>query len=79
MKIEGHYEALQAAKAWGFKVSEGVRKVRSLAEIYEFINYWDTARKALPVATDGIVLKVNSLRHAGRGVCNGHPLSAHSL
>lgn len=62
VNIEGHYEALQAAKAWGFKVSEGVRKVRSLAEIYEFINYWDTARKALPVATDGIVLKVNSLR-----------------
>ncbi len=62
VNIEGHYEALQAAKTWGFKVSEGVRKVRSLAEIYEFINYWDTARKALPVATDGIVLKVNSLR-----------------
>ena len=62
VNIEGHYEALQAAKAWGFKVSEGVRKVRSLAEIYEFINYWDTARKSLPVATDGIVLKVNSLR-----------------
>lgn len=62
VNIEGHYEALQAAKAWGFKVSEGVRKVRSLADIYEFINYWDTARKALPVATDGIVLKVNSLR-----------------
>lgn len=62
VNIEGHYEALQAAKAWGFKISEGVRKVRSLAEIYEFINYWDTARKALPVATDGIVLKVNSLR-----------------
>ena len=62
VNIEGHYEALQAAKAWGFKVCEGVRKVRSLAEIYEFINYWDTARKALPVATDGIVLKVNSLR-----------------
>lgn len=62
VSAEGHYEALQAAKAWGFKVSEGVRKVRSLAEIYEFINYWDTARKALPVATDGIVLKVNSLR-----------------
>ena len=62
VNIEGHYEALQAAKAWGFKVSEGVRKVRSLAEIYEFINYWDTARKAQPVATDGIVLKVNSLR-----------------
>lgn len=62
VNIEGHYEALQAAKTWGFKVSEGVRKVRSLVEIYEFINYWDTARKALPVATDGIVLKVNSLR-----------------
>ena len=50
------------ARAWGFKISDGMRKVRTLQEIYDFINYWDTERKNLPVATDGIVLKVNSLR-----------------
>lgn len=59
---EGHYESLEKAKAWGFKTSEGMKKMRSLEEIYAFINHWDTARKALPVATDGIVLKVNSFR-----------------
>lgn len=59
---EGHYESLEKAKAWGFKTSEGLMKMRSLEEIYAFINHWDTARKALPVATDGIVLKVNSFR-----------------
>lgn len=59
---DGHYENLMRAKAWGFKISEGMRKVKTLQEIYDFINYWDTERKNLPVATDGIVLKVNSLR-----------------
>lgn len=59
---EGHYESLEKAKAWGFKTSEGMKKMRSLEEIYAFINHWDSARKALPVATDGIVLKVNSFR-----------------
>lgn len=59
---DGHYENLTKAKAWGFKISEGMRKVKTLQEIYDFINYWDTERKNLPVATDGIVLKVNSLR-----------------
>lgn len=59
---DGHYENLTKAKAWGFKISEGMRKVKTLQEIYDFINYWDTKRKNLPVATDGIVLKVNSLR-----------------
>lgn len=59
---DGHYENLTRAKAWGFKISEGMRKVKTLQEIYDFINYWDTERKNLPVATDGIVLKVNSLR-----------------
>ena len=59
---DGHYENLEAARRWGFKISEGMRKVRTLNEIYEFINYWDTERKNLPVATDGIVLKVNSQR-----------------
>lgn len=59
---EGHYENLQAAARWGFKISEGMKKVKTLQEIFEYINYWDTERKNLPVATDGIVLKVNSLR-----------------
>jgi len=62
LPAEGHYENLEVARQWGFKISEGMRKVTTLAEIYDFINYWDTARKQLPVATDGIVLKVNSLR-----------------
>ena len=59
---DGHYENLKTAEAWGFKVSEGIRKANSLEQIYEFINHWDIARHDLPVATDGIVLKVNSLR-----------------
>lgn len=59
---DDHYENLKTAEAWGFKVSEGIRKANSLEQIYEFINHWDTARHDLPVATDGIVLKVNSLR-----------------
>ncbi len=59
---DGHYENLQEAAGWGFKVSGHMRKVRTLQEIFDFINYWDTERKNLPVATDGIVLKVNSQR-----------------
>ena len=57
-----HYENLQKAKGWGFKISEGMKKCKSIDEILEYINYWDKERKNLPVATDGIVLKVNSLR-----------------
>ena len=57
-----HYENLETAATWGFKISEGMKKVKKLQEIYDYINYWDTERKNLPVATDGIVLKVNSLR-----------------
>ncbi len=59
---DGHYENLQEAEKWGFKISHITRKVRTLQEIFDFINYWDVERKNLPVATDGIVLKVNSLR-----------------
>ena len=58
----GHYENLEKASQWGFKISKGMKKAHSLDEIYDFIDYWDTERKNLPVATDGIVLKVNSLR-----------------
>ncbi len=57
-----HYDNLQKAREWGFKISEGMRLCHSISDVEEFINYWDTERKNLPVATDGIVLKVNSLR-----------------
>ena len=59
---DGHYENLQVARQWGFKVSDTMRKCKTLQEIFEFIRYWDTERKNLPVATDGIVLKINSVR-----------------
>ena len=62
LPAEGHYENLEAARQWGFKISEGMKKARTVDEVFDFINYWDTERKNLPVATDGIVLKVNSLR-----------------
>lgn len=58
---EGHYQNLEAARNWGFKVSREMKLANTLEEIFEFIDYWDTERKNLPVATDGIVLKVNSL------------------
>ncbi len=58
----GHYENMAAAHSWGFKVSENMRKCKSTDEVMDFIRYWDTARNDLPVATDGIVLKFNSLR-----------------
>ena len=54
-----HWEALESARRWGFKVSEHARICRSAQEIAEFIAYWDTARKELPYPTDGIVIKVN--------------------
>ena len=60
--VEGHYEGLEKARAWGFKISEGMKKVNTLQGIYDYIAYWDKERYNLPVATDGIVLKVNSIR-----------------
>lgn len=62
LPADGHYENLMEASRWGFKISQGMKKVKTLEEIYEYIRYWDAERKNLPVATDGIVLKVNSLR-----------------
>ena len=62
LPAEGHYENLEAARRWGFKISEGMRLARTVDEVFDFINYWDQERRNLPVATDGIVLKVNSLR-----------------
>lgn len=62
LPFDGHYENLQEAAKWGFKISDLMRKCQTLQEIFDFINYWDIERKNLPVATDGIVLKVNSLK-----------------
>lgn len=57
-----HYANMKMAAGWGFKVSEHTKLVHSLEDIYDFIDYWDIERKNLPVATDGIVLKVDSLK-----------------
>lgn len=56
-----HYDRLQTAKAWGFPISDAVRVCHGIDEVMAFINYWDTERKNLPVATDGVVLKVNNI------------------
>ena len=66
LPTDGHYENLQEAARWGFKISQGMKKVKTLEEIFSYIDYWDPERKNLPVATDGIVLKVNSLRQQQR-------------
>lgn len=66
LPTDGHYENLQEAARWGFKISQGMKKVKTQEEIFAYIDYWDTERKNLPVATDGIVLKVNSLRQQQR-------------
>lgn len=59
---DNHYENLRVARTWGFKVPDVMRECHSLRDILDYIAYWDGERKNLPVATDGIVLKVNSLR-----------------
>ena len=61
LPTDGHYENLEKAREWGFKVSDTMRKCKTLDEIIAFIDKWDVERKNLPVATDGIVLKVNSI------------------
>ena len=62
LPCDGHYENMMEAAKWGFKVSDHMKKSTTIEEVLDYINYWDTERKNLPVATDGIVLKVNSLR-----------------
>ncbi len=56
-----HYDNIQNAKQWGFKISDAIRRCKNLDEIFDYLHYWDTERHRLPVATDGIVLKVNDL------------------
>jgi len=60
LPFDGHYESLQNAKEWGFKISDATQLCKNLDEVFEFIKKWDLERHHLPVATDGVVIKVNS-------------------
>ena len=62
LPCDNHYDNMVKAREWGFKVSEVMTRFDSIEQVDEFINHWDEARKELPVATDGLVFKVNSLR-----------------
>lgn len=62
LPFDNHYDNMMAARSWGFKVSDAMTLLHSLEDVDRYINYWDTARRELPVATDGLVFKVNSLR-----------------
>lgn len=62
LPYDNHYDNMQAAKRWGFKISDAMTLLHDIKEVDEYINHWDTARRELPVATDGLVFKVNSLR-----------------
>src|SRR5665647_1653471 len=61
LPTDGHFENLQKAASWGFRIADSMRLCNNLEEVFEFIRHWDKERKNLPVATDGIVIKVNSL------------------
>lgn len=62
LPFDNHYDNMLAARAWGFHVSPAMKLLNSLQEVDDYINYWDTHRKELPVATDGLVFKINSFR-----------------
>lgn len=62
LPFDNHYDNMMAARSWGFKVSDAMTVLHNIKEVDNYINHWDTARKELPVATDGLVFKVNSLR-----------------
>jgi DNA ligase (NAD+) len=62
LPADTHFENLQQMKSYGFKISDAIKKCLTLQEVFDFISHWDAGRKKLPVATDGIVIKVNSLR-----------------
>ena len=62
LPYDNHYDNLMAMKQWGFKVSNAIKLLNNIQEVEQFISYWDIERKHLPVATDGLVFKINSLR-----------------
>jgi DNA ligase (NAD+) len=63
LNIKTQYEGLEVARNWGFKVPKEARLANSLAEVFDYINYWDEHRHHLPYETDGVVIKVNSFQH----------------
>lgn len=62
LPADNHFDNMAAARRWGFKVSKIMKRLHSIKEVDDFISYWDTERKTLPVATDGLVFKVDSIR-----------------
>ncbi len=62
LPFDNHYDNMMAARSWGFKVSDAMALLHDIEEVDSFISHWDAARKELPVATDGLVFKVNDLR-----------------
>lgn len=62
LPFDNHFDNMMAARSWGFKVSDIMTRLHSLKEVDDFITHWDEARRSLPVATDGLVFKVDSLR-----------------
>lgn len=62
LPCDNHYDNMMRVRSWGFKVPSQMKLLHNMREVDEYITYWDTARKELPVATDGLVFKVNSLR-----------------
>lgn len=62
LPCDNHYDNMMAARSWGFKVSDAMTRLTSIEEVDRYIRYWDTERKHLPVATDGLVFKINSLK-----------------
>lgn len=62
LPYDNHYDNMMAARSWGFNISKAMTLLHTIEEVDEYIRHWDTARRELPVATDGLVFKVNSLR-----------------
>lgn len=62
LPFDNHFDNMMAARSWGFKVSSAMKLLHSIEEVDAYIDYWDGERKSLPVATDGLVFKVNNLR-----------------
>ncbi len=62
LPFDGHFENLQQLKKWGFKISDATKKCQTIEQVFEFLKKWDEGRKDLPVATDGVVIKVNSIK-----------------
>lgn len=62
LPFDNHFDNMEAVRSWGFKVSPAMKRLHGLEDVNNYINYWDEARRELPVATDGLVFKVDSLR-----------------